>query len=384
MRSYLAFRPLFGVLLLLIPVLGCQRRDAVRVLELPKETMATAAPANAAPANEEPVQPISARMLAAIVPTEEKIWFFKMIGAPEVVEKVKPGFQSLVQSLSLEDPSQPQWELPEGWSSRPAGGMRLATLRAGVDQGAPLVSVIGLQPPQDTLDNINRWRDQLGLDPVTTEELPEFVDDLDVAGTTVTISDIVGIVKPNAAMNAPPSGTFSTRPGVPNPHTQSAAGAVPAGAVSTGAVPTGAATPTGGNGLQYQSPTGWSPGKSGGMRKAAFGIADDAGKAECTIIALAPAAGELLPNVNRWRDQLGLEPLEEDSLSSAVKPMTVGGAAGNYVSLMKSTETPSKATIVAMIPYGGQIWFFKLTGDAAIVEREADNFDQFLSSVTFD
>ena len=375
MRSHHALRRLLGGLILLIPILmiptlGCQRRDDVRVLELPKETIPTAT-TNAA-ANNEPAEPISARMLAAIVPTEQKIWFFKMIGAPEVVEKVKPKFRELIDSLSLENPAQPQWELPEGWSSKPAGGMRLATLKAGVDQGAPLVSVIGLQPPQDNLDNINRWRNQLGLDPVTDGELSEYVEQWEVDDTEVTVTDIVGIVNPAAAMSPPSSGSISTLPGVPNPHTQAG-----------GSVPTGPAS-GGGEGLSFSAPDTWAAGKSGGMRKAAFAITTDDGQAECTVIALAPAAGELLPNVNRWRDQLGLEPLDEDGLSSAVESITIGGERADYVSLMKSTETPGKATIAAMVPHGGQIWFFKLTGDTPAVEFHAENFDQFISSVTFE
>tara|TARA_R110002072_G_scaffold173600_3_gene328451 strand:- start:10553 stop:11533 length:981 start_codon:yes stop_codon:yes gene_type:complete len=67
----------------------------------------------------------------------------------------------------------------------------------------------------------------------------------------------------------------------------------------------------------WKTPDGWTEQGGSGMRAATFVIGDPADDVECSVIALpndAPASDEyILPNVNRWRGQLGLasQTLEE-------------------------------------------------------------------------
>jgi hypothetical protein len=60
----------------------------------------------------------------------------------------------------------------------------------------------------------------------------------------------------------------------------------------------------------WKTPEGWTEQGGSGMRAATFTMGDPAEKVECSVIALpndAPASDEyILPNVNRWRGQLGL------------------------------------------------------------------------------
>jgi hypothetical protein len=81
---------------------------------------------------------------------------------------------------------------------------------------------------------------------------------------------------------------------------------------------------------------------------------------------------------------LGLEPLDEQSVNSAVRSMPIGGHDGQYVELMtENSEEGGQATLAAMVPHGGAIWFFKLTGNNELVQREESNFENFLDSVEF-
>ena len=68
--------------------------------------------------------------------------------------------------------------------------------------------------------------------------------------------------------------------------------------------------------LTFSIPEGWRAGKRSMMRKAAFVVGDGESTAEITVIDLSRGAGELLPNVNRWRGQVDpdLEPLDEETL----------------------------------------------------------------------
>ncbi|MGZ0171361.1 MAG: hypothetical protein ACKVHE_17585 [Planctomycetales bacterium] len=67
----------------------------------------------------------------------------------------------------------------------------------------------------------------------------------------------------------------------------------------------------------WKTPEGWTEQEATGMRAATFAIGEGASKVECSVIALPnddPASDEyILPNVNRWRGQLGLakQTLEE-------------------------------------------------------------------------
>ena len=66
-----------------------------------------------------------------------------------------------------------QWEVPEGWTSAPASGMRHATFVVGNATGQKAdmsVSFLAGDGGGD-LGNVNRWRQQVGLAPVAAGEL---------------------------------------------------------------------------------------------------------------------------------------------------------------------------------------------------------------------
>ena len=64
------------------------------------------------------------------------------------------------------------YDLPEGWSEKAAGGMRLASFDVKVDSAVLDASIVQLGPAAgDVLSNINRWRGQVGLPNATLEEI---------------------------------------------------------------------------------------------------------------------------------------------------------------------------------------------------------------------
>lgn len=351
---------------------GCKRRDEVRVLEVPKEPkfMLPQADDSNLPAEETALE---ARMLAAFVPYQQRVWFFKMIGSPSDVRVQRGEFRQLLKSLSFDDQGEPQWELPDTWSEQAGNGMRKATLKAGASDRAPSVSVIGLAAPQEVLSNVNRWREQLQLPSVTADELERYVDTFEVAGAKVTLADMIGTVNPQAAMGRPmPASPAAGRSG-------SAAAARRKSQDASRSAPPGSRSE-----FTFDVPTNWTAAPPGGMRKASFGVRDGEQQVEITVITLPPTSGEVLPNVNRWRGQLGREPLDQGSLATAVKTVQISGQAGHYMKrVAQNTSGDGLATVAAMVPHAGSIWFFKLTGDGALVEREEANFEKFLESVKF-
>lgn len=78
-----------------------------------------------------------------------------------------------------------KYEVPEGWQSTPAGGMRRAAFTIERDGKSAEMTVIVLPGTAGgLLANVNRWRDQVGLPPVSEDELASSSHQLEVDGRT--------------------------------------------------------------------------------------------------------------------------------------------------------------------------------------------------------
>lgn len=151
------------------------------------------------------------RMLAAILPRPDRVWFFKLMGETALIESQKDNFDAFVRSVIFgEAPAQPitasttadesfdgaTWSAPKDWVLGPAQQMRVATYRTSADEGAPEVIISkftagGFGTP---LDNINRWRRMVGLPPVEKES-DQPSDPLKVGGNDGQIYDMTGAEK---------------------------------------------------------------------------------------------------------------------------------------------------------------------------------------------
>ena len=146
------------------------------------------------------------------------------------------------------------------------------------------------------------------------------------------------------------------------------------------------ASPAGGGPrLAYKTPQGWKQGQVGGMRKAAFRVDDGDRKVEITVIDLAASAGELLPNVNRWRQQIHLGEITQEELAKAIRPIQVAGGEGHYIELVGPEDAKSRQAILGVVAIReGQAWFVKLWGDSELALREKPRFEEFVSSLKFE
>lgn len=91
--------------------------------------------------------------------------------------------------------------------------------------------------------------------------------------------------------------------------------------------------------LEWKTPDGWQAdsdtGKPGAMiqRYATFHMGPAEQQAELTVTALGREVGSLLANVNRWRGQIGLKPVEQAELSQVSKPLKVGDDTGTLIDM---------------------------------------------------
>lgn len=89
-----------------------------------------------------------------------------------------------------------KWTKPDGWIEVPPSAMRYASFAAGTNESKVDVSVVTFsgQGGSDT-DNVNRWRQQIGLPPMTPADVATQIEPLKSDGADFSAVDIAG---PNA------------------------------------------------------------------------------------------------------------------------------------------------------------------------------------------
>jgi hypothetical protein len=134
--------------------------------------------------------------------------------------------------------------------------------------------------------------------------------------------------------------------------------------------PPGASAAAGG--LAYEAPAGWEKEGPKPMREVSFVVG---GKGEVIVTRLPEGVGDLTSNVNRWRGQVGLGPLDE--AGKVGQETTVGGAKGT----MYDFTGTDRRQIVVVVNRQGSDWYFKVIGPKDVVEKERGAFEKFLGSV---
>jgi hypothetical protein len=178
--------------------------DAGLPMTLPSQAAAEAPPTG------EPTD----RTLAAILPITPQGWFFKLTGPIAAVAAQEAAFTDFLKTVKFAG-DKPEWTLPTDWQAQPGNQFRYATLVIP-SEGKPLELTVSALPnsgdnnQEYLLVNINRWRGQLKLPPITAEQLPAESTTVDIGGTPATVVNLAGHAAPGG-MGRPP---FSS--GAPN------------------------------------------------------------------------------------------------------------------------------------------------------------------------
>lgn len=147
----------------------------------------------------------------------------------------------------------------------------------------------------------------------------------------------------------------------------------------------GAASPievAAGPGLTWTAPATWTAKPLGAMRKGSFTVSGpDGASADLSITAFPGAVGGELANLNRWRGQLSLAPVSEAEFATATTRLATGGGLNLTVVELTATGPAPQAILGAMVPYGQAMWFFKLSGPAALLTAEKPAFLAFLKTI---
>jgi hypothetical protein len=155
-------------------------------------------------------------------------------------------------------------------------------------------------------------------------------------------------------------------------------------ALPAGMQPATATAPPGAEGsvLRWTLPKGWTETLAGGMRYATL-TPPVQGRLEVTVVVLPGPAGGELANVNRWRSQIGLQPIDEAALAGARKPLTTGLGTLPVYDFASEGSSPSRV-IASLASAEGKTWFVKMSGDAAPVGAARRDFLKLLESLRLD
>lgn len=140
--------------------------------------------------------------------------------------------------------------------------------------------------------------------------------------------------------------------------------------------------------LHWDLPAGWEEQPAGRMRVASFNVkGEGVPAADVSIIPLPQLTGKETEFVNLWREQLNLAPVTEAELKGMAEAVAIGDGKGTMFEMASEQamlEEKHKVRILAaMLEEGGITWFFKMTGEEALVTKQKDAFKSFLKSITF-
>ena len=102
--------------------------------------------------------------------------------------------EGMTSTIPARDSAAPQikWKTPEGWSQVPPSSMRYASFKAGSDGKIDISVVTFSGEGGSDADNVNRWRQQIGLPPADPATIASNIASVKAADTTFSSVDIAG------------------------------------------------------------------------------------------------------------------------------------------------------------------------------------------------
>lgn len=351
---------------------GCGGEEPIRVYDATKEPRGPQQPPADPHAGMDmgmgmPSAGPSSRIVAATIPVEDGAWFVKVMGPTQAVEPFLDDTEAFVRSLELGGPNRIAWTAPDSW--QPIAPGQFATAKWTLDEARQVVlsvTHLGMMPfgERELLDNVNRWRRQVGLPAYGAEGLRAQVQTIEIGEYTASMVDLA------------PNGGGADRASMGVADTGSSAPSIAGGPVTgdSDSASSGAA----GRSMQWTLPEGWTEVSGSGMgRVATFRAAGDP-PIEVSVTKFPGDVGGPLANVNRWRRQAGLGPV--DTLDGAVETL----AGGDREILFVDAVGESTRILALLVPAAQETWFVKAQGTPERLGALVDAFREIARSIRFD
>jgi hypothetical protein len=322
-----------------------------------------------------------------------------------------------------------KFQVPTDWKSEPAGEMSLATFSMS-DRKAELAVMSFPGEGASQLSLINVVRDNEHQPPLSDAELAKLQETVPIgpekgalvditAGTSTNVvgkrillavtahsgitwffkfagdSSVIATRKPEllsflksveftAVPDAAATANMASDPHAglgPNPHGGGFTSANSGGMTP----PPGASLPPSpvSDKPKWDVPNDWNEESATQVGLAKFNIHGQSGDADVTVTAFGGGAGGLLANIVRWRGQVGLPPITEADLEKSYTSLDVPDGKAMLVDVNGTKNGKATRIIGVVWPRGQQTWFYKMMGDASVVDHEKDAFLKFIQSVRY-
>lgn len=325
----------------------------------------------------QPESTVSQRMLAALVPQPDTdfFWTFKIQGNPQELEQIKPRLLKLLGSLNWKSKESvlPEWQLPEGWQAvaQEDSFGRVATITLPDDLEHLKIAVAKFTHTGDwqqaALTNLNRWRGQLKLEPLTATGIDSATERITFTGGEAILMDETGFAAARPGMT-PPATAKEPPPETKASETQPAPAANQASEL-----------------IEYKTPDAWKPKRGSALRVATFSVSEGEQSAEVAITQFPKVAQmtDPLANVNRWRGELALPAAKESELPEQTSELKIGDQPATIFFATGIAREQPTSTLAAMIVRDDRVWFVKMQGAAALVSQQRPAFEEFVKSLKF-
>ncbi len=369
-----------GLLTLLLHFTGCQPEEEIYSYRSPKNRSGFVDRSNSIGDGSTPFAPFmnqqaaegiiteplaeeecTDRMAVAIFKVDDKMWFFKLTGAIEPMQQSQDQWLDFFQQVNFVS-GNPEWKLPDNWSTGPSRAMRFATLIIGGYDPPLELAISNLPIDQDLLLNVNRWRGQMRQPPVTQDQLK--ADLLPITNKAVPdvpgyLFDVIGQLSENkmANMHSP-----EIRPQLDR-------------GIELTSGPAGVPT--------YQPLSGWEVGSQSSMVPIRLQKSEGERSVQISVTQLPAAVNEWEPNAVRWAAEVGLEDWNNVKLAEATETIEVDSISGNLIRLIPEDPQQQRAVIAGMLVQNEIAWFVKLSGDRELVIASDDDLTVFLNSIKF-
>jgi hypothetical protein len=306
------------------------------------------------------------------------------------------------------------WTIPGDWKQIPgSSAMRFATFAVSADDPKAQVTVVPLPSEAGAIvPNLTRWAGQLKLPAVTDSDVPIYARQTQVSGEQSTLVDMTG----SAESGTPPTRLLAAiiphedrvwflTLKAPEPIVAGQKAnferfvhsiQFPTGPVASAEPPSPIDKPPDIPGqpsgesfklVSYKAPADWQeePGANA-MRVTSFRVGSGAEQAEVIVSRIGQGqTGSFVDNINRWRGQVGLEPVAEQKFGE-LKPITMAGHQALFLPLTgpSQADQPAKQILVAIDIEGKDFWFVKMLGPESVVSSQQAAFQQFLDSFKFE
>jgi hypothetical protein len=289
-------------------------------------------------------------------------------------------------------PSTPQltWKLPAGWTEANTGDFSLKGFNIfgpGGQRAQVSITRLNNMSGRDAL-LVNMWRNSVGLDQATDEDAIKQLQPLAFGSEQGSFFEVAGKMKDQdgheqpiriltAYIHRPDGSWFCKLAG--DPELAAAQKGAFIDFLKSLRIEESPATGTASVAAKFnwKVPDGWKEVAPGEMQVARFVVSTTQGaKAEVFVSSFGTDTGGRLANVNRWRRQINLGPVQESELAQLVSLVEPGNPDAIVVDMTNNNTN----LVGAIVPRDGQYWFYKLLGDRAAVAPAKDSFIAFVKS----